>query len=179
LASAVNEGASGTFYLRPVLLSLSVKPYTLKFLTRHLGTDYQLSVVDSFGRYLFGLLRQPRTDKQYDNYLSRYTAKFPVRLVPYLLADRACKNCSSLTTVHFNNFAEEIFFREFHSFVQFRVQEEAMEAKLAIQKFSRFHNLTEEDISFETLKKNWGRYWKKEKKRLESAQTPSGLSLAA
>ncbi|RZK34684.1 MAG: hypothetical protein EOO57_10630 [Hymenobacter sp.] len=162
-----------------MLLYLSVKPYTLKFLTRHLGRDYQLSNVDSFGRYLFGLLRQPRNDKQYDNYLSRYTAKFPVRLVPYLLADRACKNCSSQTVVHFNNFVEEIFFREFRSFVQFRVQEEEMQAKVAIEKFSRFLGLTEDDISFETLKKNWCRYWKKEKKRLESEQTPSGLSLVA
>ena len=162
-----------------MLLHLPVKPYILQFLKRHLGENYQLSNVDPFGRYLMGLLRTPRTDRQYDNYLSRYTAKFPVRIVPYLVADRACKNCSSLTVVHFNSFAEDIFYTEFHQFVQVRVEDNLMQAKVAIEQFCFRHQLSEDDVRFETLKRNWHRYWKKEKKRLEILQNPSGLSLAA
>jgi hypothetical protein len=162
-----------------VILSLPVKPYTLKFLTRHLGAAYKLSNNDSYGLYLFSLLRQPRTDRQYEDYLGRYTAQFPVSIVPYLVADRACKNCSPLTVVRFNNFVEGIFFTEFHSFVQFRVEETDMQAKQAIERFCKRFELTEDDISFETLKKNWNRYLKKQKKRLESGDSPSGLSLAA
>ena len=151
----------------------------LKFLTRHLGAGYKLSNNDLYGRFLFGLLRQPRTDKQYEDYLDRYSAEFPVRIVPYLVADRACKNCSPLTVVHFNNFAEEIFFKEFHDFVQFRVEEMGTEAKLAILRFSEKFDLSEDDIKFETLKKNWHRYMKREKKRQKTGNSPSGLSRAA
>ncbi|MGI4870978.1 MAG: hypothetical protein ACRYFX_07350 [Janthinobacterium lividum] len=162
-----------------MLLQLPVKPYTLKFLTRHLGAAYKLGNVDIYGRFLFALLRQPRTDKQYDDYLDRYTAKFPVRIVPYLVGDRACKNCSPLTVVHFNSFVEEIFYKEFHDFVQFRVEENGVQAKVAIERFCSRFELSEDDISYETLKKNWQRYLKKEKKRRQTGETPSGLSLAA
>jgi len=151
----------------------------LKFLTRHLGEGYKLGNNDIFGRYLFNLLRSPREDRQYDDYLARYTASFPVRIVPYLVADRACKNCSPLTIVHFNNFAEEIFFKEFHDFVQFRVEENLVEAKVAIERFCERNGFTEDDIAYETLKKNWQRYKKKEKKRQAARNNPSGLSLAA
>ncbi len=151
----------------------------LKFLTRHLGQNYQLGNNDIFGRYLFNLLRSPREKREYEDYLDRYTAKFPVRIVPYLVADRACKNCSPLTIVHFNNFAEEIFFKEFHDFVQFRVEENQVAAKAAIERFCQRNGFTEDDIAFETLKKNWQRYKKKEKKRQAAGHNPTGLSLAA
>jgi hypothetical protein len=159
-----------------VLLHLPVKPYTLKFLTRHLGPNYKLGNGDIYGRVVFWLLRHPRTDRQYDDYLDRYTALFPVSIVPYLVADRACKNCSPLTIVHFNGFAEEIFFKEFHDFVEFRVEENHMEAKVAIEKFCNRFELTEDDISYETLKKNWGRYLRKQKKRAQTSNSPTGLS---
>ncbi|MGI4865428.1 MAG: hypothetical protein ACRYFZ_16010 [Janthinobacterium lividum] len=162
-----------------MLLTLPVKPYTLKFLTRHLGAGYKLGNSDIFGRFLYGLLRSPRTDRQYEDYLDRYTAEFPVRIVPYLVADRACKNCSPLTIVHFNGFVEEIFYKEFHDFVLFRVEEDHMEAKVAIEKFCKRFALTEDDVAYETLKKNWQRFFKKEKKRRQTPDSPSGLSLAA
>lgn len=151
----------------------------LKFLTRHLGEGYRLGNNDIFGRFLINMLRSPREERRYDDYLDRYTEKFPVTIVPYMVADRMCKNCSSLTIVHFNNFAEEIFFKEFHDFVQFRVEETEMEARLAILRFCERNNFTEDDISFETLKKNWQRYKKKEKKRRSAPDTPTRLSLAA
>lgn len=160
-------------------LELPVKPYSAKFLRRHLGESYQLSNSDIYGRYLFCLLRLPRDDKQYDNYLNRYTKKFPVRIVPYLITDDGCKNCSSQTIIHFNKMVEGVFYTEFHQFVQARVEDGLMEAATAIRRFSTVHQLTEDDIQFDTLKRSWNRYWRKEKKRLESINSPSGLSLAA
>ncbi len=151
----------------------------LKFLTRHLGAGYKLGNNDIYGRYLYNLLRTPRDERQYEDFLGRYTAKFPVKIVPYLVADRMCKNCTPYTTVNFNSFAEGIFFKEFHDFVQFRVEENEMQAKVAIERFCKRFGLTEEDIAYETLKKNWHRYWKKEKKRQAGGDNPTSLSLAA
>jgi hypothetical protein len=168
----------GYLILRPVLLSLPVKPYILKFLTRHLGRDYQLSNCDLYGIHLFNLLRQERDHRQYDNFLARYTAQFPVNIVPYMITDRGCKNFTALTIVKFNVFAEEIFYKEFHDFVQFRVEETGMPAKAAIERFSIKFGLVEDDVAFETLKRNWNRYWQKEKKRQKAEETPTSLSLA-
>jgi hypothetical protein len=173
------RGSFGYLILRPVLLSIPVKPYTLKFLTRHLGRDYQLSNVDLYGIHLFNLLRQERDHRQYDNFLDRYTAQFPVNIVPYMITDRGCKNFSALTIVKFNTFAEQLFYTEFHDFVQCRVEEMGLTAKAGIERFCIKFRLSEEDIAFETLKKNWHRYYKKEKKRQEIEETPTSLSLAA
>lgn len=162
-----------------MLLSIPVKPFALKFLTRHLGPGYKLGCGDLYGSYLFSLLRQPRDHRQYEKFLARYTAVFPVKIVPYLVADRACKNCSPLTIVKFNTLVEEIFFKEFHDFVQFRTEETQVQAKVAIERFCTKFELTEDDIAYETLKKNWQRYQQKEKKRLEKASSPTSLSLAA
>lgn len=160
-------------------LTLPVKPYTRKFLERHLGAHYQLSNVDAFGRYLYCLLREPRRNSECEEYLGIYTAKFPVRIVPYLLYDRACKNCSAYVVHHFNCFVERIFYDEFHTFVQARVEDGLMEAKEAIERFCAKHKLSEDDVRYETMKRNWQRYWKKEKKRLKDADSPTELSLAA
>jgi hypothetical protein len=151
----------------------------LKFLTRHLGAGYQLSNNDIYGRYLYNLLRTPREERQYEDFLDRYTEKFPVKIVPYMVADRMCKNCTPYTIVNFNSFSEGIFFKEFHDFVQFRVEENEVQAKVAIERFCQRFGLTEDDIAYETLKKNWSRYWKKEKKRQAGGDTPTSLSLAA
>ena len=134
-------------------LAIPVKPYTRKFLERHLGADYQLSNVDAFGRYLYSLLREPQRSDECEEYLSQYTSKFPVRIVPYLVYDRACKNCSAYTIHHFNCFVERIFYDEFHTFVQARVEDGLMEAKEAIERFCAKHKLSEDDVRYETMKR--------------------------
>lgn len=164
-------------------LAISVKPYTRKFLERHLGANYKLSRVDLYGRYLFSLLRHPRSDGQYDASMKQYTAQFTVSIEPALVFDRGlttgCRDFTSCMTNDFNDLVEKVFKQEFHSWVAVN-KALGRPVYLAIRDFVALHRLTEEDISLETLTTSYKRYVRKEMKRQgQTAINPSALNQAA
>jgi hypothetical protein len=144
-----------------MLIALRVKPYTLKFLHRHVGINYQLRIDDPFGNHLFSLLKRNNRSTRSESFLSRYTCTFPVKVCPDKLQKKGARGLTGLTIISFNNFAELIFKHEFHTFVETWTDEDDLTIAEAIRKFCRRYNLTEEDISEDTLRRSYLRYWNK------------------
>jgi hypothetical protein len=142
-----------------MLITLQVKPYTVKFLTRHVGHNYQLRLDDPFGNYLFTQLRKNSKSKRAEGFMSRYTCTFPVSVCPDKLRKKGARAITSLTIINFNNFVELIFKHEFHTFVETWTEENGLTIAEAIRRFCQRYNLSEEDISEDTLRRSYLRYW--------------------
>jgi hypothetical protein len=142
-----------------MLIAVQVKPYTLKFLHRHIGQNYVLRLDDPFGIHLFTLLQRNNTSQRADACLTRYTCTFPVKVSRDKLQKKGARGITGLTIIGFNNFAELIFKHEFHSFVETWTDEEKLTIAEAIRKFCARYDLTEEDISEDTLRRSYLRYW--------------------
>ncbi len=162
-----------------MLLRIPVKPYTLKFLHRHLSADYKLSQLDPYGIQLFAMLRRQLRDAQYDGLMSQYTSVFTVRFEPGQVFDRGCRELTSRTINDFNNWVERVFKHKFHSYVEVHSQEIGTPVFVAIRKFYAKHGLSEDDIAEETMRTSYKRYLKKQKNRQVSGNSPSALNHAA
>ncbi len=154
-----------------VEVAIPVKPYTLKFLQRHLATPYKLSRVDQYGMQLFYMLRSPRTDARFDLLMKQYESKFVFTIDPVAVIDgcmlEGVSNFTSAMTNDFNSWVERIFKHEFHTYVQVN-SDCGVPVFTAIRQYCDIHNLTEEDISQETLRTSYKRYLKKWLKKQEN-----------
>jgi hypothetical protein len=153
-------------------LTLPVSPAVAKFLAVHLGDDYKLSQTDPFGMYLFNMMRRPLSDRQYDGAMGKFSARFNVRFVPSVFYDRSCHNLSSLTVYHFNSFVENIIKTELHAFVDTHVYFK-MSCHGAIVAFMEKYNFTDDDYSFDALKKSYQRFKKKHQKHVKASSVLS------
>ena len=141
-----------------MVISIAVKPYTLAFLRRHVGTDYQLRLDDPFGNCLFNLLQRNNRRTRADQHLDRYTCTFPVRVSQDKLHKKGARGITGLTIISFNNFAELIFKHEFHTFVETWTAEAQLTVAGAIRRFCARYGLTEQDVSEESLRRSYLRY---------------------
>ncbi|MBC6698062.1 hypothetical protein [Hymenobacter sp. BT190] len=167
---------------KPVKIEIPVKPYTLKFLQRYLGSSYKLSFVDPYGIHLFNMLRSPRQNKRFDALMGQYKQKFVVSIDPVRVIDAGLRDgvagFSSAMVNDFNAWVESVFKQDFHSYVETH-HEMGLPVFSAIRKYCDKHQLTEDDISQETLRTSYKRYLKKEVKRRKMADSSFPLNQAA
>lgn len=141
-----------------MLITLPVKPYTSKFLARHIGNDYKLRLDDPFGNHLFALLQKNNRSTRADKHQKAYTCTFPVQVCQDKLHKKGARGITGLTVVGFNNFTELIFKHEFHSFVETWTDEAQLTVAEAIRRFCARYKLTEDDISQDSLRRSYLRY---------------------
>ncbi|MGV3588583.1 MAG: hypothetical protein ACO1OF_16375 [Adhaeribacter sp.] len=152
-----------------ITLHIPVKPYSLKYLTCHLGAGYKLSKSDAFGLHLRNVLRSPLDKAEYQDYLKRYTNDFQVKVTLKDFEDLRFE-LTAQGIIEFNNFVEQIIKAELHAFIDysriFKIKQAA-----AITLFRGKYGITDEDIAFDTFKKSYQRYRNKEKKKIQKPLT--------
>lgn len=147
-------------------IDFPVRPHLLKYLQVHLqllriqelpflASDYALSSEGRFGMPLTLLLQKPAKSARHDGSIDDCTAMFGVDLrnfkgaYKYLLEGQL----SPWVIFQFNDFVEDYFRDELYWWVT-RHRERRATIKDAIYSFMAFYDVTEDDVAFETLRKD-------------------------
>lgn len=147
-------------------IRIPVKPYSAKYLNQVFSHCFRLTKRNSIGVLLFYLLHRNNERKEYDEYMSHYSAHVNVTISDGYSFKYGARELSSFCIVHFNTFVEDQFKREFFTYVEISL-DYGTTLKDSIESFMKKYNLTDADITFDTLKKSYQRYTtRKEKKEL-------------
>jgi len=147
-------------------IDFPIRPHLLKFLQVHLHlarvqelpfqvSDYALSSEGRFGLPLTLLLQKPVQDGRYEGSIADCTAQLGLDLrnykgaYAYLLKGAL----SPWVVFQFNDLVEETFREEFYWWVRQQRQRRAT-IKDAIYSYMAFYDVTEEDIAYETLRRD-------------------------
>lgn len=147
-------------------IDFPVRPHLLKFLQVHLqlarvqelpfqASDYALSSEGRFGLPLTLLLQKPVQDVRYEGSIADCTAQLGLDLrnykgaYAYLLKGQL----SPWVVFQFNDLVEETFRAEFYWWVRQQRQRRAT-IKDAIYAYMAFYGVSEDDIAYETLRRD-------------------------
>jgi hypothetical protein len=165
-------------------IDFPIRPHLLKFLQVHLhlarvqevpfqASDYALSSEGRFGLPLTLLLQKPVQDGRYEGSIADCTAQLGLDLrnykgaYAYLLKGKL----SPWVVFQFNDLVEETFRKEFYWWVREQRNRRAT-IKDAIYSYMAFYDVTEEDIAYETLRRdlhrNGGLPTRRKKKKKEA-----------
>jgi hypothetical protein len=147
-------------------LDFPIRPHLLKFLQVHLKlsrvqeqplqlTDYLLSSSGRFGLALTQLLRKPVKSARHEGSTDDCTAMLGVDLRSYKYAyyDLLQGKLSPYVVFLFNDFVEDIFRQELYWWVQQHYERRAT-IKDSIRAALAFYDITEEDVAYDTLRKD-------------------------
>ena len=147
-------------------IDFPVKPHLLKYLQVHLKLqrrqdeplrleDYVLSKTNRFGFALNQLLRKPAKSARHESSIEDCTAVLGVDLrnfnFPYY--DLLQGKLSAYCVFQFNDFVDDIFQAELYWWVG-QQHERRSTIKDAIRSFMVFYDVSEDDLAYETLRKN-------------------------
>lgn len=147
-------------------IDFPIRPYLLKYLQVHLKlqqrpdapgqlADYLLSKTDRFGFALNQLLRKPAKSARHESSLEECTATLGVDLRNFNHAyyDLTRGKISAYCVFQFNDFVDDLFTAELYWWVQQHVERRAT-IKDAIRSFMIFYDVSEDEKSFEALRKS-------------------------
>jgi hypothetical protein len=147
-------------------IDFPIRPHLLKFLQVHLhlarvqespfqASDYALSSEGRFGLPLTLLLQKPVQDGRYEGSIADCTAQLGLDLrnykgaYAYLLKGQL----SPWVVFQFNDLVEETFRQEFYWWVREQRQRRAT-IKDAIYSYLAFYGVSEDDVAYETLRRD-------------------------
>lgn len=139
------------------VLAMPVRPAVHKYLLRHLGTGYVLSKADRFGMFLFQLLRRQGTAEKKRGSREDCSATFEVDLRNFPFRQYGLTELTTYTIFHFNEFVDDLLKLELYVWVRTHCVHglrHRLSVKEAIQEFQVIYDLTESDLSMETLRKS-------------------------
>lgn len=147
-------------------LDFPIRPHLLKFLQVHLhlartqelpfqASDYTLSSEGRFGLPLTLLLQKPVQDGRYEGSIADCTARLGLDLRNYkgAYAYLLKGGLSPWVVFQFNDLVEETFRAEFYWWVRQQRQRRAT-IKDAIYSYMAFYGVSEDDIAYETLRRD-------------------------
>ncbi|MFC7669312.1 hypothetical protein ACFQT0_19585 [Hymenobacter humi] len=116
--------------------------------------DYVLSKTNRFGFALNQLLRKPAKSARHESSIEECTVALGVDLRNFNFAyyDLLQGKLSAYCIFQFNDFVDDIFREELYWWVRQHHQRRAT-IKDAIRSFMVFYDVTEDDLSYETLRK--------------------------
>jgi hypothetical protein len=147
-------------------LDFPIRPHLLKFLQVHLKltrvqeqplqlSDYLLSGSGRFGLALTQLLRKPVKSARHEGSVDDCTSVLGVDLRSYKYAyyDLLQGKLSPYVVFLFNDFVEDVFRNELYWWVQQHYDRRAT-IKDSIRAALAFYDITEEDVAYDTLRKD-------------------------
>lgn len=139
----------------PTIFDFPVKPHVRKYLNEHLGTGvYTLSPSDRFGKLMFHLLRRQLRGKSWVQASTEgCTSVLQVDLRNFPARQYGLTELTAYTIYQFNDDVDDLLKRELRTWVK-----NFLNCKTTIRDiildFMAAYDLTEEDIQFETLRKD-------------------------
>lgn len=147
-------------------IDFPIKPHLLKYLQVHLKlvpsdtrpgqlTDYVLSKTNRFGFALNQLLRKPAKSARHESSIEECTSLLGVDLRNFNAAyyDLLRGKLTAYCVFQFNDFVDDNFYSELYWWVREHRARRAT-IKDAIRSFMVFYDVSEDDIAYETLRKN-------------------------
>lgn len=147
-------------------LDFPLRPHLLKFLQVHLKlsraqeqplrlSDYVLSGTGRFGLALTQLLRKPVKSARHEGSITDCTALLGVDLRSYKYAyyDLLQGKLTPYAVFQFNDFVEDVFREELYWWVRQHYERRAT-IKDSIRAALAFYDITEEDVAYDTLRKD-------------------------
>lgn len=148
-------------------LDFPVEPYILKYLQVHLKleplaeaedgalvlSDYVLSKTNRFGFALYQLLQRQAQSARHESSVEKCTARLGVDLRNFNYKHYGLHKLSAYTIFQFNDVVDDGFRADLYRIVKEQVQRRST-IKDAIRFFMALYDLTEDDIAYETLRKD-------------------------
>ena len=147
-------------------IDFPLKPHLLQYLQVHLKliaredqpgrlTDYVLSKANRFGFALNQLLRKPAKSARHESSIADCTALLGVDLRNFNAAyyDLLRGKLTAYCVFQFNSFVDDNFYAELYWWVREHRARRAT-IKDAIRSFMVFYDVSEDDVAYETLRKN-------------------------
>lgn len=150
-----------------MLFRIPIKPYLKKFVLKRLPEPYHANNKEYFGMFLIKLLRDKQKDAQYDNWNENYTERIHIELPNQHVFRKCAKNINGFMIMKFNGFIRELFFEKLFDFIHLRTlyADNVVMVSQAIREFCQYYDLTEEDIPYMTLRRNYHRLFNEYKKK--------------
>lgn len=147
-------------------IDFPIKPHLLKYLQVHLKLkrtqespilveDYLLSKTNRFGFALNQLLRKPAKSARHESSIEECTAVLGVDLRNFNAAyyDLLRGKLSAYCVFQFNDFVDDNFYAELYWWVR-EQRARRSTIKDAIRSFMVFYDVSEDELAYETLRKN-------------------------
>lgn len=154
-------------------INFPVKRNVYKFLLTHFGESYHVSFSDWLGIVVFNILKKQGALHEKDNRYcpsSEYPLTYQVIFSEeYYFKFFSLETPNKNSVLQFNALVSSIMNFTFINNVEVSLEPRAKNKKEAIERFINSNNLTEEDISFDALKKAHYRFRKSGKPILLSS----------
>ena len=152
----------------PEHLVVPVRPAVEKYLRRrlHLRPEeaFQLTKKGTAGRFLYHVLRNPQTDRQYAASVAEYPGRFVVTISSQMAWLNGCRHLTPQGVHDFNRQIEDLIEQEFYTKLDTLADLGIKFENRAIAlRFMEHYGFTEDDITFDALIKSYYRYRKAEK----------------
>ncbi len=138
-----------------ILLEIPVKKHIKKYLESQCKVPFEVTLETS-----------RRKDKQFDDTIKSYPEIFPVAVTRKQCFDKGMRSIGSRAAKNFNRLIELDFEKEFYRFIIVHHFILGYEIKQSIEQFNVTYNITDDDISYDGLKKKFERLHKKKKYKM-------------
>ena len=167
---------------------IPTKPYLKRYLHYRYPMPYKLSLTDNLGLFVYHLLRRQTTSAFHVKIAKQYNVKYTIRIGVKYLEFRQAINLTDHTVVLFNNYVESMLKEELYKELESRevyfeatkdtytLKTSPFTIKAGILSFLAKYNISESELSYETLKKDYYRFRKKKQKKLLTRLSPNKKS---
>lgn len=137
--------------------TIPVKPYLLRYLSSKHETDpFILSERNRYGLFIIKSLRHSHIVRT-----GKYTMDFKTEPMRVEIKEHYEQSygihISDRDMYHFNSILQDEFYEEMLKFVGYRYTGRKGEIKRALHDFCEFYKISEDDLPFRTLQKQWER----------------------
>lgn len=150
-----------------MVFRIPIKPYLKKFVLKRMLEPYKATNKDYIGIFLLKLLRDKQRDTKFDNWRDNYIQRIHVELPDHSVFRKCSKNINGLAIMKFNGFLRDLFFEKLFDFIHYRMlyANHSVKVAQAIREFSEYYDLSEEDIPYMTMRRNYHRLYNEYKKK--------------
>lgn len=151
-------------------VNIPIKPHLKKFMQYYTEVDpYKISTKDMFGRIILQELKKPTT--WYPPTTIDYKEKIDIVIPGHYYVKYNKVEVTDQTIKNVNNFLNNVFFEQFRFLIfSYQKMNDVMVSQ-SIRNFMELYELTEDDISFEYLKRDFYRFIEKRRKKYSKNYT--------
>lgn len=137
-----------------IVISIPVKSHVKKYLIKRYGESHTISKHTFLGVFVYGLLHK-KMEKQ--DYITKGFEKFSFSIT----SDFFYKRGHTISTYHkkyIGRCFEMLFFEDFYLFVDNDLLKGSGNASKSVKLFLKSYNLTENELKFDSMYRNYQRY---------------------
>lgn len=164
---------------------IPTKPYLKRYLHFRYPQPYRISLADSFGVFLYHILRRQTYRVAHQPIAANFSVKYSIKIGKWYLDSKGVCYLTNSTIVLFNNFVESMLREELYKHLEscelhyaataeiYNLKTSPFTTKAGILNFLDKYNIDQQELSYQTLKKDYYRYKLKKQNKLPCRVSPN------